>query len=83
MRTTIAQSIGVAAMCAAILGGVSWQIAPLARSIEEIRSDVHDIVQRVQRLELQMERVLVRLPLPGGEPPRHPVFVIPGYCPRT
>lgn len=65
MKTTIAQAIAAATLCAALLGGVSWQIAPLARIIEAVRADVHDLVQRVSHLEAQMELVLERLPGTG------------------
>ena len=65
MKEHLAQVLGSVATLAVVITAISWQISPIERSIEALRGDVHDIVQRVSHLEAQMDLVLERLPGTG------------------
>ena len=68
MKDAIAQGVAVAVMVGVLLSGVSWLLAPVHDAVSDIRSELHDLVERVASLEANVALLLVRFPVPGGQP---------------
>ena len=49
-------------------GAVKELLSPVHSAIADIRAELHDLVERVAALEANVALLLVRFPVPGGQP---------------
>lgn len=80
MKDAIAQGLAVVVMVGVLLSGVSWLLAPVHSAIADIRAELHDLVERVASLEANVALLLVRFPVPGGQPAAFAAALSPATC---